>query len=289
MHAIIMAALTVVLAAEPAATGRPAEWAALVQGRELEQARALCEGWLTSGGDDATKAEAHKCLANVELASHGEHALRLGGDDGGGFAAPGYDEAPALRALTHLDAAVKLAPGDLSIHQGRLHVLLLAAMYGRMVPALEESERLYPGKDGLDAWLAFSAELLQRRALKVAEAFLRSLEKRHRGDHRVARNLAAVYGAMKRDADALEWAQRAVKAAPNDPVDAWNLARVHDLAGRLKQADAAYQKALALQPDAERAKAACLYAEFLATKRKDPSRACAMQQQHECEQSACVR
>ena len=288
MHAIIMGALTVVLAVEPAATARPAEWGALVRAHDFEKARALCDGWLSSP-DAATKAEAHKCLANVELGAHGEHAVRLGGDDGGGFAAPGYDEAPALRALAHLDAAALLAPGDLSIHQGRLHVLLLAAMYERMIPALLESDLLYPGKDGLDAWLAFSAELFQRRALAAAEAFLLALEKRHPGDHRVAGNLAAVYGMLKRDGEALSWAQRAVKAAPKDPVDAWNLARVLDYMDRLKQADAAYQKALVLQPEAERAKSACLYAEFVVTKLKDWRRACSLQQQHECEQSACVR
>jgi tetratricopeptide (TPR) repeat protein len=288
MHAIILGVLAMALAAGPDAKGSPGDWAPLVQARDFEKARTLCEGWLSSG-DDATKAEAHKCLANVELGAHGEHALRLGGDDGGGFAAPGYDEAPALRALAHLDAAVRLAPGDLSIHQGRLHVLLLAAMYERMVAALGESDLLYAGQDGLDAWLAFSAELLQRRALKAAESYLLALEKRHRGDHRVARSLAAACGMLKRDGEALSWAQKAVKAAPNDPVDAWTLARVYDQLGRLEKADAAYRKALALQPDAERAKGACVVAEFLLTKRKDWRGACALQQQHECEQSACVR
>lgn len=288
MHAIILGALAAVLAAEPAAIGSPADWAPLVKARDFEKARALCEGWLGSG-DDATKAEAHKCLANVELDAYGEHALRLGGDDAGGFAAPGYDEAPALRALAHLDAAVKLAPGDLSVHQGRLHVLVLAALYDRMIPALEESDRLYTGKDGLDAWLAFSAELLQRRALGAAETFLLSLERRHPGDHRVAGNLAAAYAMRKRNGEALSWAQKAVKAAPTDPTDTWNLARIYDQMGRLAQADAAYEKALALMPEAQRAKSGCAYAEFLLTKRKDWRRACAAQQRYECDQTACVR
>jgi tetratricopeptide (TPR) repeat protein len=288
MHAIILGALAAVLAAEPAAKGSPADWAPLVKAREFGKARALCDGWLASG-DDATRAEGHKCLANVELGAHGEHAVRLGGDSGGGFLGAGYDEAPALRALEHLDAAVKLAPGDLSIHQGRLHVLLLAAMYDRMIPALEESDRLYAGADGLDAWIAFSAELIERRAFKPAERFLLTLEQRHPGDHRVAGNLAAIFGMTERDGEALSWARKAVKAAPADPTDAWNLARILDLMGRLKEADAAYEKALALMPDAERAKAGCTYADFLLTKRKDWRRACSAQQRYECDQTACVR
>ncbi|MGB8930100.1 MAG: hypothetical protein WCC48_02490 [Anaeromyxobacteraceae bacterium] len=288
MHTIFLGALAVILAAEPAAKESPAEWVPLVQARDFERARALCEGWLATG-DDATNAEAHKCLANVELGAHGEHAVRLGGDAAGGFVGSGYDEEPALRALAHLDAALKLAPGDLSIHQGRLHVLLLAAMYDRMIPALEESDRLYTVRDGLDAWIATSAELVQRRELKVAEGFLLTLEKRHPGDHRVAGNLAAVYGMLKRDREALSWAQRAVKAAPDDPIDAWNLARIYDYTGRLEKADAGYRRALPLLPEARRKESACLYAEFLATKRKDWRRACAVQQEHDCEQSACVR
>ncbi|HSM92620.1 MAG TPA: hypothetical protein VLT47_06985 [Anaeromyxobacteraceae bacterium] len=288
MHAILLGALAVVLAADPAARPGPAEWAPLVKARDFGAARALCEGWLSTG-DDAAKAEAHKCLANVELDAHGEHAVRLGGDDAAGFSAPGYDEEPALRALAHLEAAVRLAPGDLSIHQARLHVLLLAAMYERMVAALDESDRLYTGKDGLDAWLASAGELLERRALGAAEPFLLLLEKRHPGDHRVARSLAAAYAMRKRDREALAWAQRAVKTAPKDPDDALTLARVHEQAGRLAQADAAYGKALALLPEPRRAESGCAYAEFLLTKRKDWRRACAAQQEYGCDQTACVR
>ncbi len=280
--------MALALAAEPAAKASPADWVPLVQAKDFAKARALCEGWLAAA-DDATKAEAHKCLSNVELGAHGEHATRLGGDAGGGFVGAGYDEPPALRALAHLDAALKLAPGDLSIHQARLHVLLLAAMYDKIVPALEESDLLYAGKDALDAWIATSAQIIQRRQLKVAEGFLLTLEKRHPGDHRVAGNLAAVYGMLEKDRQALEWAQKAVKAAPTDPVDAWNLARIQDYTGQLKKADAGYQRALSLMSPEQKAKNGCLYAEFLLTKRKDWRRACAAQQQYDCEQSACVR
>jgi tetratricopeptide (TPR) repeat protein len=286
MHAIILGALAAILAAEPAPA--PADWAALVRARDFEKARVLCEGWLAKG-DDPARAEAHKCLANVELGAHGEHAVRLGGDAAGGFAAPGYDEEPALRAVEHLDAAVRLAPGDLSVHQGRLHVLLLAAMYDKLIPALEESDLLYVGKDGLDAWIAVSAQLVERRELATAEKFLLVLEKRHPGDHRVAGNLGAVYGILKRNREALAWAQKAVKAAPSDPTDLWNLARLYEDAGKADRADAGYQKALALMAPGAQAKSGCLYAEFLLTKRKDWRRACATQQKYECDQTACVR
>jgi tetratricopeptide (TPR) repeat protein len=287
MNAFVPCALALALAGEPAAKPSTADWVPLVQAKEFAKARALCEGWLASG-DDAAKAEGHKCLANVELGAHGEHATRLGGDAGGGFVGAGYDEEPALRALEHLDAAVRLAPGDLSIHQGRLHVLVLAAMYDRMVSALEESDRLYGGKDGLDAWIAVSADLFNRRALKAAEGFLLALEKRHPGDHRIAGNLSAVYAMLQRDPEALAWARKAVKAAPDDPIDNWNLGRILDYMGRVAEADPAYRKALGLMSGDQRAKSGCLYADFVANKKKQRRKACEVQQQYDCEQWACV-
>lgn len=280
--AVVVAAL--LLTADKPVTS--ADWMPLVKNRDYAKAKVACEAWLNAP-DAGTRAEAHKCLANVDLGAAGEHKMRIEGDKSGGFIGSGYDAEPALSAIRHLDAAVKLAPQDLSIHQGRLHVLELASMYGQMPAALKESVGLYKGKDALDAWLAYPDELFGRRQFKVAEEFLLILETRYPGDHRVAGDLAAVYGMMERDVEALGWANKAVKLAPNDPIDTWNLARIYDFTGKVELADAAYQRALSLQPPQQLAQSQCAFAEFLEKRRKDAKRACDLQRQAHCPTSAC--
>jgi Flp pilus assembly protein TadD len=275
------------VSAAPAAKASSADWMPLIQSKDFAKARTLCEGWLKAT-DNSTKAEGHKCLANVELFSAGEHKIRLQGNgQGGGSIGPGYDSEPAQRAVEHLNIAVTLAPQDLSIHQGRLHVLELATMYGRMSAALEQSIKLYKGPDPLDAWVAYPAELIDAGQPKVAEALLLLLDRHYPGDHRVAGNLAALYGLTERDEEALTWAKKAVAAAPNDPVDNWNLARIYDYTGKVDLADAAYKKALPLQTASYRKQASCTYAEFLEQRKKDRTRACEMQRQGGCPTSAC--
>ncbi len=254
---------------------------------EYQKAKSLCDPWLNSE-NPGTKAEAHKCLANVELGFAGGAKIRIEGNKRtGGFIGAGYDEEAASRAVKHLDQAVALAPQDLSIHQGRLHALMLAARYEDMAKALEESAKLYQGRDAMHAWLAYPAELYQRRQFKPAIALLQVLDGRYPDDHRVAGNMSAVYAMLEQDAEALAWATKAVKLAPDDPIDNWNLVRIYDYMGKPALADAAYQKSLALQTGDQRKRLTCLYAAFVQSKIKDAKRACELQKEDSCPTTAC--
>lgn len=286
---MLVTAFLIMLAAapQPSAPVTSADWMPLVRAGDFAKARTNCEGWLKSA-DDRAKAEAHKCLANVELGEV-QHKLRIEGNGrGGGSIGSGFDEEPALRAVAHLDAAVLLAPQDLSIHQGRLHVLEQASLYERMITAMEQSIGLYKGPDALTAWIAYPARLVRDQP-KPAEALLLLLDKHYPGDHRIAGNLAALYAMAERDEEALAWAKKAVAAAPNDPIDNWNLARIYDYTGKLDLADASYQKALTLLPTEQLGESACVYAEFLEKRKEDGARACKLQREHGCSPSACTQ
>lgn len=263
------------------------DWMPLIRGGEYLKARSTCEPWL--GSEDAgTRAEAHKCLANVELGLAGGAKTRIEGDrKSGGYMGPGYDEETASKAVEHLDQAVLLAPQDLSIHQGRLHVLMLAARYQDMARALEESAKLYQGRGAMDAWLAHPAELFNRRQFEAAIALLRVLDGLHPDDHRVAGNMSAAYAMLEQDEEALAWATKAVRLAPDDPIDTWNLARIHDYMGRPELADAAYQRSLALQTGEQRKRSTCVYADFVQSKLRDAKKACQLQKEAGCRTFAC--
>ncbi len=279
----LIVALTVVAGS----TVTSGDWMPLIRGGEYQRARSVCEPWLASK-DAGTRAEAHKCLANVELGLAGGAMVRIEADPKtGGYLGTGYDAEGAGRAVKHLDQAALLEPQDLSIHQGRLHVLMLAARYEDMARSLEESAKAYRGRDAMDAWLAYPNELFQRRQFKPAIALLLVLDRLYPDDHRVAGNLSAAYAMLEQDEEALAWASKAVKLAPDDPIDNWNLARTYDYTGKPALADAAYQKSLALQTGEQRKRSTCIYAEFVHSKKQDRQGACKLQKEAGCPTSAC--
>ena len=145
----------------------------------------------------------------------------------------------------------------------------------------------YRRADALQAWLPHPAEIFRCGGVKVAVELWTLLDGLYPGDHRLAGNLAAGHSMLEDDASAVKWAERAVQAAPLDPIDSWNLARVYDHAGKLERADAAYQRALPLLPPDERSQAACVYARFLALELKDEARACAVQGRLRCKGWTC--
>lgn len=61
------------------------------------------------------------------------------------------------QALAHLNAAAALAPEDLSVHKGRLYLLLIAGRYDDMAKALGESVKALKNSDTLAEWLAYPA------------------------------------------------------------------------------------------------------------------------------------
>ena len=266
-----------------------ADWTKFCSANQCEDAKKLCTPFADSP-DVADRVEAQKCLANVALCGH--DIIQLQGDDaGGGTIGGGYQPEAVDEALKHLNIDIKLAPQDLSIHMGRLHVLEVAVRYSDMVKALDESCDIYKGKDALDAWMAYAPELNDLRQYQVALDFMKVLDKHYPNNPDVIGNIGAFLNMLKKTDESIPYLQKAAQLAPTDPINAWDLARAYDYAGQIVPADTWYQKALALDTDTERLKhSSCLYAIFVETKLHDRARACTMEKK-ECEedkQTACA-
>lgn len=261
------------------------EWQALVQSEKAAEARTLCEGWLKTEKKNLPLAEAHKCLANVELSTASTITL-VSNESGGGAIMPLY-QGPALdRALGHLDAAGKLRPGDISIFQGRLYILLSSNKLKEMPTYLEKTIRAYTGKDGLESWLNYSSELFEMGNNRTGLAFTKVLEQHYPDDHRVIANLGAYHMVLRQDKEALKYVKKAVEMNPKDQINAWNLGRLYDFTEKNDLADKYYRKSLTLEqtPD-ELAEHQCLYAAFVENKLKDKARACEIKKKY-CPQSS---
>jgi len=244
----------------------------MVESGKIREARAACEGWLKTRKDSPSLAEARKCLANVELAD--AQSIRLGKEQlTAGFGGPAVD-----RALQQLGLALALSPADLSIHQGRLHVLLRSGRFGELDAALQDSLKRLGKKTSLNPWLPYADELRQLGEVEAALSFSQILAKRFPRDHRSIGNVAAFLAELRRDDEAIGYAQRAVALAPHDPIDLWNLGALYEHKGKLAQADSAYRRSLASEKNADaRADRECRYASFLETKRGKRQTACELQ------------
>ncbi|MFT3916562.1 MAG: tetratricopeptide repeat protein [Anaeromyxobacteraceae bacterium] len=266
-----------VLLAQPTPGGD--DWLPLIQAGDYIAAKTKCEARL--GAMDArTRAEAHKCLANVEagLAFREADEERVDGK-----AVTDVRLGGLRRAAKHLDEAVALAPEDMSIHQGRLHVLRLAGLLPEMVKALEDSIRIHPTRDWLPTWKAYPGEFYTARGFEQAVLLYRVLDRHFPDDHTIISNMGAALTMLQRDAEALDCFQRAVVLAPDDPVDNWNLARLKDYMGKTDEADAAYAHALELEPNASvRNRNSCVYADFIEKKKGDRKRACEVRKAAAC-------
>jgi tetratricopeptide (TPR) repeat protein len=281
----------VIGSSQESAKSKDADWQALIDRGDKEGARKMCSPWLDSD-DPLKRAEAHKCLANVELC--GESVVSLqGNESGGGTLGTAYEPEALEKALAHLEQALKLSPQDLSIHQGRLHLLESAGRFSEMAKALDESCQIYKGQDALEAWLAYTAELFEAGQYHGDVALLRVLEKHYPTSHDVLGNIGAVLGALKEDKEALAYLHRAVEMAPTDAIDNWNLAREYDSTGNVDLAEQWYQKALKLETDSDRVREmSCYYAGFVEKGLHDAKRACQLQKKNCAEKqqwSACPK
>jgi len=118
-----------------------ADWPKLIDAHECKKAERLCTEFVDSK-HLSQRVESQKCLANVALC--GNDVVLLQGDNaGGGTLSGGYTSEAVDDALVHLNLGLKLAPQDMSIHQGRLHVLESSGRYSDMVKALDESCTIY--------------------------------------------------------------------------------------------------------------------------------------------------
>jgi tetratricopeptide (TPR) repeat protein len=261
----------------------------LVQGGKCEEARRLCTPWTTSK-DTAQHVEAHKCLANVALCGNEDVVTLQANDQGGGTMGSAYKPEAVDNALRHLDQALRLAPQDISIHQGRLHLLEVSFRYADMAKALDESCNIYKGAEGVDPWLAYTSELFDDKQFHASLALLEVLDKHYPDSHDVLGNIGAIHMMLNENEQGIPYLRRAVDLAPKDPIDAWNLGRAYDYAEKIDLADQWYQKALAIEPTSSgHDHRACIYAGFVEKKLHDSKRACELQRAN-CianEQPAC--
>ena len=257
---------------------RLSDWPKLVDAGKRDAAKSLCTSFVDSK-NVADQVEAQKCLANVALC--GNDVVQLERDDaGGGTIRQGYEPEAVDEALAHLNAALKLAPQDITIHEGRLKVLEMAGRYQDMVKALDESCSIYKGNDARDAWLNYASEFVDLRQYQTGLEFMQVLDKHYPNDPDILGNIGAFLSYLKRDSDAVPYLQRATELAPNDPINAWDLGREYDYTDQVALADEWYKKGLALMRDPDELKESnCLYAEFVQTKLHDRERACKMERQ----------
>jgi tetratricopeptide (TPR) repeat protein len=273
-----------------AQTGNLSDWQKLLSAKkDPAAARALCTSFEQSKVL-AEQVEAEKCLANVAL--WGADTVRLEKEDNGQVAMlDEYIPAAVDECLTHLNRGLQLAPQDLSIHQGRLHVLEISRRYGDMPKALDESCTIYKGKDVPYEWLAYSSELINLGQYHAGLEFMKVLDAHYPNNPDILGNMGAFLSMLKRDPEAIECLKKATDLAPKDPINTWDLGREYDYAGQIALADQWYQKALSLMTDSDQRKqSSCLYGEFIEKKLDNRPRACTLEKEN-CpadQQTACT-
>jgi tetratricopeptide (TPR) repeat protein len=263
-------------------------WPHLIDTKKCSEAHQLCEMYVHAPAI-ADQVSAQKCLANAALCGHS--VLMLQGDDnGGGTVSGGYMRDATKKAISHLDAALKLAPQDLSIHLGRLYVLETAGEYDQMLQALNQSCSIYKGKHALDAWLGYTPDFQELGLYRVAVAYMKILNTHYPGNSDVTGNIGAFLMMDGKMDEAIVYLKKAVALAPNDPINTWDLGRAYDYNGQTTLADKWYRKGLSLQTDKKQLREnECIYAKFVADKLHQPQRACALEKAN-CgpkHQSAC--
>ncbi len=245
-------------------------WAPLLAGGAVDDARALCEGWLGTP-DQGHHVEAHKCLANVTIATMRRAEAEAPPQVGGGV--PPISHEGFEQALGHYEQAIALVADDQDAHIGRVDLLVLTGRYREAQAKLDESLSLFQSRAMLDQWFKILGRFQRAGATHEGLAYLQVIERHHPLDHRVASNLGAFYAMTGNDDEAQAQLERAVTINPDDPFNHWNLARVYDKRDRLEDADRHYQEALAVM-SRDDIRARCDYAKFLATRLADETRAC---------------
>lgn len=246
-------------------------WTELLTSGGIEEARALCESWLAEP-DRGHHGEAHKCLANVTIATSRAEVRGLPAAAGGAVRAP-ISRAGVDGALAHYDAALLIDPLDLDAHVGRVDVLIVGARYRDANLALDQSLTTFATRELLDNWFKLLGRFQRANAAPEALAFLLVIEKHHPLDHRVVSNLGAYYAINGQQDEAFAYSTRAVAINPDDPINKWNLAKIHDQRDELEDADRLYQEALATINEGDM-RARCEYAGFVALRMNEPARAC---------------
>ena len=203
----------------------------------------------------------------------GQLQSQSGGAIFGGFQGEGVD-----RAVEHLQKAISLSPMDLSVHQGRLHVLLTSARYDQAIAALRESMQIHDRADAVDVWIAYSDYFFEFHKYSEGVEFLKVVESEYPEDHRVIANIGAFLSLAERDDEALPYLRKAVDLQPSDPLNTWNLARHYDFIGDTENAQQFYERAIGLaQTNDQKSHYLCTYSVFVDETLKESTKACALQ------------
>jgi tetratricopeptide (TPR) repeat protein len=289
---IRLSALVLICATIPCAaqTGKLSDWPRLIKSGKCSAARSLCAAF-TIKGTDGQRAEAQKCMANVAIC--GNDMMMLQGDDVGGGTISGSFKPEAIdEAIEHLNLGIKLTPQDLSIHQGRLHILEVSGRYSEMSKALADSCAIYKGKEVPDAWLAYSVELNDLRQYNSALEFMQVMDKCYPNSSDILGNIGAFLSYLEREREAIAYLEKAVKMSPSDPINTWDLGRAYDYSGQVELADKLYKKGISLMTDTDQRKQSlCLYGQFLDKKLNDQTQACELEKKNcpDSERSACTK
>jgi tetratricopeptide (TPR) repeat protein len=252
------------------------EWGKLLDAKKYDEARALCTRW-SKATSLATRVEAEKCLANVELAQ-GQILNLMGNDTGGGTLGEGWTPEAVDKALVHLNKGIELDPEDLSIHQGRLHILEVTGRFNDMAKAMDESVSIYKGPNALENWMAYDFELGDAGQAKAGLQIAEVLDRHYPNNHEIVGNMGAFHNMLKEWDGGLPYLKRAVALAPDDPLDNWNLGWSYAHLDQDAEADKWMSKAMELDPKEKQTEGSkCLYAEFVETHLKDKARACTLE------------
>lgn len=256
---------------------------------DCDKARALCTAYVNSK-NHAEQVEAQKCLANVALCGNDIVYLE-GNETGGGSLRGSYKPEAVDEALAHLNLGIQIAPQDLTIHMGRLHILEVSGRYEEMVKALDESCNLYHGKDIPNAWIAYAPELADLGQLTAGVEFMKVLDRHYPNNADIISNIGAFLSMQNKFKEAIPYLQKSVELAPKDPMNAWDLGHAYEFTNQFELADQWYTKALSLPPTQDLApETRCLYAQFVEKKLKNLPRACTLEKAS-CEkdkQTACA-
>lgn len=274
LRGLIMLLSMLVLLAPTLAAANALPWKQWLTNDEVDRASNACR-IATESKDVLLRAEGFKCLANIAIRRGDVVAVR-GNGKGGGTIGPGYSQKAAAEAVVYLNRGIDASPQDLSIHQGRMHILLYAQMYDEMIDALKDSLVRYKSADKANPWLAYSAELFNMQLYSEAIRVLNECVRVHPDDHRLYGNLAGMYAMLEQDDKAFEYGRKAVQMAPKDPVNAWNLARSLDYAKNYEEADVYYARSLVLENEKGQVNKMrqCAYAEFLRERKNDMQKLC---------------
>lgn len=218
------------------------DWTHLVDSGKRNAAEKLCSSYVDSP-QIKEKVESQKCLANVALMSHGIVLLQ-GDDAGGGTLSGGYTKEAVDQSLIHLNLALKFAPQDLSIHEGRLHILEVSGRYSEMIKSIDQSCTIYKGADAVEAWLPYVGELNDLAQYRVALEFSKVLDKHYPNNPDVIGNIGAFLMSLNEPAQGVPYLQRAASLSPKDPINSWDLGRAYDFTNQNELADKWYLKAI---------------------------------------------